>query len=466
MNLVLINPPYSVKQRYDSKYDLKKGYLPPLGLSYLATMIYKKHNVKILDLQLFELTNEEILKKVMEHEPDLICFTSLTPTINIALKLAKYIKDKTELPIIFGGPHVSCFPEQTLKENPFINLVVIGEGEYTISDVIDYYEGKKKLEDIPGIAYKDKDEININAVKPIMDLNELPMPKREFFDMKLYVPLPNQYKRLPVTNMITSRGCNYGKCTFCFSAGRLGPRYRRISVDRAIEEIKYLMKDYGIREISFWDDQFVNDKAWIDEFCDRLINEKIDITWACLARVSFVTEELLQKMAKAGCWNIFYGIESGNQELLNKIKKGISLEQIRRAVKWTKKAGIETRGSFMLALPGETPEMAKKTIDFAIEIDVDYAQFCITTPYPGTELFDICKNEGQLSLTYDDYSGHKSVFIPNGYKDAEEIRKMRSLAYNRFYFRFGYVWGRIKRIRSLSDITKYLTGLKLLVGMR
>ena len=160
-----------------------------------------------------------------------------------------------------------------------------------------------------------------------------------------------------------------------------------MSPQRVVEQISYVMENYGIREISFWDDMMTANKKWLYEFCDLLIKNKIDITWTCYSRVDCIDEEILRRMKKAGCWNIFFGYESGCQELLNNINKGTTLKQIENANMLCKKVGIEIRASFMIALPGETPEMARKTIDFAKKLNPDYAQFCITTPLSGNQTF-------------------------------------------------------------------------------
>ena len=469
MKILLLTPPYSIKERYNSKTDIKQGYLPPLGLAYIATFLEKEgeHEVQIIDLQVEDYTLNELIKKIKEFKPSIMGFSALTPTVNRAFSMAKEIKKAVDTPIIFGGAHVSCFPKETLENEKQIDIVVIKEGEHAMKEIAEYFEGRRDISSIKGIAYRNKNG-GIEMTSPremLQNLDDLPIPERKYFDMSKYIPLPNQYKRKPITNMITTRGCSYGKCTYCFEAGRLGHKYRRISPQRAIEEIEYLVKNYHVKEIDFWDDEFVFDKRWVEEFCGLIIAKNIDICWSCYARVNFVNKEILKKMADAGCWNIFYGLESGNQELLNKIKKGITLEQSRNAVKWANEAGIETRGSFMLALPGETPEMGKKTINFAVSLGLDYAQFLLTTPFPGTELFEQCKQEGRLSKNYDDYSVFKPVFIPNGYKNEKEITKLHKLAYRKFYLRPSYAMRHLKKIKTWTDVKKYAAAAKFIVGM-
>ncbi|MBS3064440.1 MAG: radical SAM protein, partial [DPANN group archaeon] len=231
-----------------------------------------------------------------------------------------------------------------------------------------------------------------------------------------------------------------------------------------VAEIKHLQKTYDTKEIVFWDDIFTLNKYWISKFCDTLISEGIDIAWSCESRLDLITEEMVNKMAKAGCWNMFFGIESGNQDILNNIKKRTNLDLIRRGVKYVKASGIEVRGSFMLGLPGETPEKARNTIKFAIELDPDYAQFSITTPYPGTELYKTIDLWGILNENFDNFHNWSPVFIPKGYKNSEELQAMQREAFRRFYLRPKYIARRLSKIRSLDDVKRNLKGARMIFG--
>jgi len=264
--------------------------------------------------------------------------------------------------------------------------------------------------------------------------------------------------------MLAIRGCPYN-CSFCSNNAVFGRKIRWKSPKRVIEEIENLKKEYGVREISFWDDMMTVSRKWMMDFCNELIKRKTDVTWTCYARVNTVDLEMLRAMKKAGCWNIFYGYEAGDQQLLDNINKGITLQQICDANKWTKEAGIEVRGSFMIALPGETPELARKTVAFACELNPDYAQFSITTPYPGTKLWDDADKWGKLNRTdFSKYQGWDVVFIPKGYKNKEEIYAMEKYAFRKFYFRPRYIIGRLAKIRSWEDIARYLKGFRFLLG--
>lgn len=194
------------------------------------------------------------------------------------------------------------------------------------------------------------------------------------------------------------------------------------------------------------------------------MEEKIDILWSCESKVDLVDRELLEEMARTGCWNIFYGVETASQELLGMIGKGVTVEQARRAIKMTKDVGIEIRASFMFALPGETPEMAEETIRYAIELDPEYAQFNVTTPCPGTQLYRTAKRFGELKEDYDKYILWEPVFIPKGYSDENQIREIQRRAFRRFYLRPGYFLKRLSGIHSFKDLKRNVAGIRMVAG--
>lgn len=468
LDCVLIFPPISVDERYSKSVGRVGGHLPPLGLAYIAgNLMHNGFSVKIIDGPAECLGIQELIKKVIDADPKVIFFSSLTSTFDRASFAAAEIKKHlTGVPIIIGGIHATIMKEKIFENDTPFDAVVIGEGETTSLELMQHYTKKSqaKLEDINGIAFK-KGGIVVKTKdrEHIKNLDILPYPARELLDMRNYQPLPNQYLRLPVVHMVAIRGCPY-QCTYCSNSPIFGRVIRLRSPSNVVNEMKHVMNVHGAKEIAFWDDMLTMKKEWINELCDRIIKYKLDIVWSCYARVNTVDREMLKKMKSAGCWNIFYGLESGNQELLDNIKKGITLEQIRNAILWTKEAGIETRGSFMLGLPGETPELARKTIDFAISLDLDYVQFCITTPYPGTELYCNADKYGRLDKTLSRYTTWQPVFVPYGYKDESELKDMSREAFRKFYLRPKYVLKRIKKIRSFEDVFRNLKGLRLIFG--
>ncbi len=448
MKAVLIFPPFPLHERYRKKVKNVGGHLPPLGACYLAAVLEKAgHKVKIIDAAPENLFEEEVVEKTLEFNPDFVGMTALTPNFHRVEKICLLLKEKSpETFLALGGPHASMMPEETLQKTQ-ADVVIVGEGENVIVDLV-----KNCKEPV-----KDK----IVHAGLVEDLDSLPYPSRHLLNMSLYSSLANNYKvDKKVLNVLGSRGCPFN-CTFCCKAV-VGRTYRHRSVANIIEELKQLKRDYGTKEVSFWDELFTIDRKWVMELCKEM--EKLDLAWSCETRAHLVDEEMLAALKKAGCWNIFVGIEAGDQTLLDNIKKGETIEQLRKGIRLIQKAGIEIRGSFMLGLPGETPELAKKTIDFAIELNPDYAQFSLTTPYPGTELFGHAKKYGKLKKDYSKYSMWKVVFLPFGYESEEQLLKMQSTAFRRFYFRPKYVLGKVLKIRSFGDIKRNFTGLKMVLG--
>lgn len=467
MKITLINPQHSLQERYSKKIPKDLQYtLPPLSLTYIAAALeQKKHKVSIIDISAYNYSIPEVIEKIKQQNPRIVGLTALTPTINNVLKLSKEIKKKSDILIVLGGVHPSTFPKKLLEENNFIDIIVIEEGELTFPDLCEKIENNQ-LSKVKGIAYRYKDKIIITPKREyIKNLDKLSFPARHLVPIKTkYKQLPYHYKKKTPIHMITSRGCPYGKCTFCFEAGRLGPIYRKRSPENVIKEIKKVIRNYGAKEIAFWDDNFIVGEKWIKKFNELLKKNKIKISWSCSSRIDLLNEEILKNMKEAGCWSIFIGVESGNQDLLDRIKKGITLEQIKKKVKMIQKYGIEVRASFMLALPGETPQKGEKTIKFAIELDPDYAQFCTTSPYYGTELYQDALSNGTLLKNLDYYTSVTPAFIPKDYSSLEEVKKMQKKAFRKFYFRPRFIYKKLKSIRSVDDIKRYFDGFKFLIG--
>jgi len=478
MDILLIYPPLSVKERYGNrKIGSSGGHLPPLGIAGIAAYLRKSgYDVGLIDALALDMTEEDICRYIALHRPRAVGLSALTSMFHRAASLVNVIRERfPEILIILGGQHATIMAEEIFKaHDECFDLLVYGEGEVTCLELMNIFKdtgyerqrllGSPLLKNINGLIFKTGDSIIKTPVRShIADLDSLPFSARELLPMDKYIPLPNQYKRLPVAHMISTRGCPY-PCSFCSASAVFGKKVRQMSPARVIAEIKHLMERYGAREISFWDDTMTIRKDWMMEFCDRLTSEGIDITWTCYGHVNTITEELLFKMKKAGCFNIFYGYESGDQRLLDMVDKGTTLDRIRQVNQWTKEAGIEIRASFMLGLPGETPELARKTIDFAIELDPDYAQFSLTTPYPGTSLWHQAKNYGNLKTDFSEYHGWSAVFLPSGYKSRDELLALEKEAMRRFYFRPGYILNKLKKVNGIVDLIRYIKGFRFALG--
>lgn len=465
MKICFLTPPYdNTTSGKGSKAKINYGNFPPLGLLYLMSALQEQgHECELIDASSLSLGYQDILERIQEFAPDLVGVSTMTPSAPLAYETIRYLKKRLDIPIVIGGVHCNSFKDQVLRELPEVDIVCVGEGERTIVELVRAMEQDTPLGDVTGICYRDADgKIVRNPDRPLtMDLDSLQFPARKVLDNSIYRPLPISFKRSPVTSMITSRGCPYGNCSFCFEAGNHAFKFRRHSPEYVIREIEETIIPKGIREIHFWDDIFLINKEWIARFTELM--KPLDLTWSCYGWPRNVNREMLRQVADAGCWAVFYGFESGDQDLLDIIDKKTTLEDSRLAAKWTHEAGMATRASFMLALPGETPELARKTVDFAIELDCTMAQFHPTFPESGTRLYELASREGQI-LT--EFQGRmKAAYIPAGYKDAEEVERTVRQAYRRFYFRPGFFWKHLKRIRGWEDIRHYFNGVRFVLGL-
>jgi len=474
-DIILIYPPLSVNERYGRNVGNVGGQQPPLGIACLAAYLRERGIQPLLIDALAEnMTTQDILEMIAKYKPRVVGLSALTVNFNRAIICAEAIKKSFPgLLTIIGGHHATIMPRETLEENPCFDMLCIGEGEVTLFDILEKYNGYeykdflkdyKVLNSIKGIGCRNNEKVVLTEPRELIaNLDILPFPARDLFNMEKYRPLPDQYKRLPLVHLTAIRGCPFS-CSFCSNNAVYGTKIRAKSPQRLLEEIKHLIKEYGAKDLSFWDDTLTANKNWIREFCSLMIKEKLDITWTCYAAVRTLDKELLVLMKKAGCWNIFSGFESGEQKLLDLLNKGITLDQIRQANRWCKEVGIEVRASFMIALPQETPQICRKTINFAKELNPDYALFCITTPYPKTKLFEYARKYGSLDLDFSKYSCWEPVFVPFGYKNKEEILAMERKAVREFYLRPRYIMQRLRKIKTFEDFRRTLKGLRIVIG--
>ena len=454
MNVLLINPPGKVS-----------FVSPPLGILYIAAALKEAgHTVTVLDFALEQLDNISLSKVINENDIRMVGISVVTPKVYQAIELAEYIKkEHPSITIATGGPHATLVPERLLKDCASIDYVVQGEGELRLNALIERLESRANPEGLDGIAFlRDGELINTPPTSFISDLNALPMPDRELIDIERY---SNYLKTSasPATTMMTSRGCPY-RCIYC-SKPVTGEKLRVTTPKKVIKELLHLKNEYGIKEIIFYDDSFTLNKRRAMEICDLMIENKLDIKWQCETRVNLVTEELLQKMKDAGCYMVAFGIESGSDRVLKILKKGVTTEQVERAMGFAKKVGIHVVGYFMLGIPGETVDEIKETIRFAKKLNPDYAQFAVATAFPGTELYKMAKADNKIN---DDWS--KSIYALGG-KPAvslsdvpiDTLDEYVKKAYRAFYFRPGYILKKLSRIRSFKDIAYNLKGLKTLL---
>jgi len=454
MKVLLIYPPWSLEEEFD-KLAKVGNLVQPLGIGYLGAILENAgYQVKIIDAPPLGYSVSQIIEEAKKFGPDVAGITSVTADFYKAKKIIQKIKEEIGCPTVLGGPHITAAPEASLRESG-VDYGVIGEGEIAFKELLEGIEGKKGIEGIKGIIFKKNGKIVKTPPRQFIEnLDVLPFPARHLMPpLSAYHPTPASYKKLPVGSMITSRGCPF-KCTFCDRA-IFGNTYRFRSPKNVVDEMEVLIKDFGAKEIRFWDDTFNFYPKRVIEICKEIIKRKIEIPWTCLGRVNFIEKEMLSWMKRAGCWQISFGIESGNEEILKKIKKGITKEMVRKALSKTKKAGIGARGFFMLGLPGETEKTMQETIDFAKSLPLDVAGFCVTIPFPNTELYQEAKKRGELlNPDYSEYLVNfpeKIFYLPKGLKE-ETVFEYLNKAYREFYMRPSYLWKQLLSIRSLGDL--------------
>lgn len=370
------------------KWHEKITDYPPLGLAYLGAILERGgHEARIFDFGLRpHRPQQDDVADVVAYAPDLIGFTVMTGGYHSVTEAIGLFKQALpSVPIVLGGPHPTVFPE-AVASDPGVDFVVYGEGEETLMELVAALEaGAEDFSGIRGIAYARDGHVVRTPERPLIaDLDALPLPARHLLELDKYpLAAPDGGKMLTV---LSSRGCPFN-CSYCFK-GIVGRTYRQRSAENVVNELRLLRNQYNVRNFYFIDDLFTINTKRLMAISQMIIDEGLDIRWQCLGRVDRVTPESLAMMYRAGCREIHYGIESGNPEVLAGTGKNITLDQVRQAVKWTAQSGIRSKGYFMLGLPGDTEETMEQTIRFACELELDEAMFSITTPFPGTRLWD------------------------------------------------------------------------------
>lgn len=439
MKILLCQPPITEKNITSFMY-------PPLGLIALAAYLQQRnHHLLLFDANVEDKPIRGILNLVKTECPQVVGLGVMSVNIDKALLLARMIKSYNQnIIVVFGGVHPTVEPYQTLK-NPYVDFIVRGEGELTLAELLDALEkNKKNYEEILGLGFKKKNRIIINSSRELIkNLDYLPIPAYHLLKIQKYrAPYTS---RTPFTIMTRSRGCPF-LCTFCGVTKMFGRQYRVQSPKRSIKEIEYLINQFGIKEIGFKDSEFTLNQKNVEDFCDLLIEKKYNLEWGCNGRVNHMNYALLNKMKKAGCTAITYGIESGDQKILDIMKKQIIIQQVTNAVRMTKKVGIKTIGNFMIGNPGDTKESIIKTIEFAKELKLDYAYFGFTTPFPGTELReqaligDWILDKRMKAIKYED------CIMNATFLKTQELKTYLNKAYRSFYFRPSYVLTRLSKL--------------------
>jgi anaerobic magnesium-protoporphyrin IX monomethyl ester cyclase len=471
-SIVLVNPPLSAKEQAGSFADVA-NIMQPLGIGYIAAVLEKEQfPVRILDCRPMKMTVEGLMEELKRAKPDIIGLTAtvleIARSCDISKELKKALPDSL---LVIGGPHVTSLPTETMKNSGF-DIGAIGEGEMTMLEIAQHVENNNfDFSDVDGIIYRNNGELKINKPRAyIQDLDSLPFPARHLFPpLSDYSPVPASYIKLPLGHMMTSRGCPF-QCIFC-DRKVFGNMTRMRSPKNVVDELEELINVHGAKEVKFFDDTFTLDQDRAFKIFDEMERRDIKIPWSCLTRVNVVSRELLFRMKEMGCWQVAFGLESGDQDMLNRMKKGITLEQSRNAVRWTKEAGLNVRAYFVIGMPSETLESISKTSKFAQSLPIDVVTFYTLTLYPGNELYEIAKREG--TILHDDYSQYNPIidveegrpaYVPEGMTE-KELKIAIAKTHKNFYFRPSYIIRQLLSIRRFDDIVRYWKGFKTIAKM-
>lgn len=441
LRLVLASSPVSLAERY-GKFSGAANTEPSFGLVCLASAAQVAGaDVRIVEASSENLSIERAFAEILEFHPDVAGITATTVGIVAAGQLAERLKSvEPKLVIVIGGCHATALPEETLSEFNGFDLLVIGEGEKTLVDILEHVAKERNVPSgVIGTAERNGGGIKINLPRPIIeDLDELPMPAWSLLRgfPRAFRPSPARIKRWPCASVILTRGCP-NKCTFC-DRSVFGNVCRAYSPSYAVRLLKDLRYNYGVKEILMEDDTFIISKARVTEFCERLITEKVDITWSCLGRADRVDAQMLKGMKNAGCWHISFGIESGDPEILRSVNKNLDIDQITRSVQWCREAGILTKGFFMVGFPNESKASLEATLELACSLPLDDVTVMQLTPFPGSELYRTATQYGTFDKDWRRMNTIETVFVPNGFTGAE-MEAVRAKILRRFYLRPGII---------------------------
>lgn len=440
MNVLLINPSRSLANTNEATV------YPPMGLAYISAILEKEDiKCKIIDLNLSK--NINILNEVKEFQPNFIGISANISNIEAAIKLCDNIKKEHNIPVIFGGPYASSNSEDLLL-NSSVDGIIRGEGEYTFLDIVK--KGIKNFKKIKGISYKEKKIKHNPNRKPISNLDQIPFPSWHLLpNLKKY---KGRMRKKPVGYILTSRGCPY-QCIYC-NKNIFGAKFRARSAENIVEEISLLVNKYNVKEIEILDDNFTMDIDRANKILDLIIENKFNIliSFENGIRADRLNPKLIKKMKKAGVYKAGIGVETGSEKILKNIKKSLDLNKVKESVSLLKKEGILVSAFFMLGLPGDDEETMQQTIDFAKELNPYIANFAVTIPLPGTELYDMIKKKENhtIDLKGGFYNVSDSYYEIEGL-DSKIVAKYLSKAYKEFYFRPKKTLEHISHIRSYSE---------------
>jgi radical SAM superfamily enzyme YgiQ (UPF0313 family) len=424
---------------------------PPLGLAYMAAVLRNRgYEVLIVDANVLRLSNERVIKCLREFEPDIVGITSNIVLARACVELSGMVDRSLGRPVIIGGPHATSTAGKTLVDSGAL-CVVRGEGEETIADLL---ENADSLPRVAGISFISEGKVVHNPDREFIgDLDSLPFPAYDLLPgLKSYT---SRSRRIPMAPLLTHRGCPYD-CIYC-NKDIFGKIFRHRSPENIVKEIEFLVGNYGVKGIDVLDDNFtfLPDKA--EEILDLLIERKIDVSINLQVgiRADRLSRVLIGKMKKAGVNKVGVGIESADENVLRAARKSLDLRKVEQAVQWLREEGMVVSGFFMLGLPLETAEGIEKTIEYAKRLNPHLANFSITVPFPGTELYRMIEKDGRfIKPTESGIDGgffHPDIYFRLNNLGGDEVVRYHKKAFREFYFRPSKILDILFTLRSLNE---------------
>ena len=436
-HVTLVNPTAPINAAMHMPFAL-------LGLGYLAAVLEKnEYQVDVIDCQLLKLSLEDFRSEISKRQPNIVGVTSSTLTYQSALKLVKIVKEACpDCITIAGGPHVTFWDDKALEECPELDIVVRREGEITMLEIVQKIEADKSYDDVLGTTVRKEGKIVKNPDRAyIEDLDGLHFPARHLWPMERL----KEYE--DILYLATSRGCVYW-CEFCTTVRMHGRKYRMRSPKNVVDELEFLHKTYGAKKFTFCDDAFTVDQPRTEALCSEILQRGLKIEWNCGTRVDMITKDLLMKMKESGCISVWFGVESGTQQVLDAMKKGITPELTIKVLGWVRELGLKPVPNVILGFPGETKKSAWKTIKFVEKIAPDEVGFYnVATPFPGTPMYDVVKEKGWLRVTdFDMYDTTHPIF-ETPWLSMKDLGKLREGAFHHYYLRTAFLFDKKRKFK-------------------
>jgi len=459
MKAYCINPPAveNVRMVREGRCMQREGawtaVWTPISMSLCAAVLEKEDiDCRLTDCIVEDVDIKSIQEKVAKFKPDLVVLNSATPSIASDLKVGKYLKEVVPgVRVAAIGIHPTAMPKESFDLAEGLDYIISGEPEYTVRDLAKALRENKPTDAIPGLIQKKEGRLVIGPVRPfIEDLDQLPFPAWHLIDKTKYqMPFLNR----PFFLVATGRGCPY-QCTFCADDAYYGKKLRLRSPKQIADELEWAWREHGVKDFLFWSESFTINRQFAKDVADEIYRRKLDVHWVCNSRVDNVDQELLDKIKRAGCWMIGYGVESANQKILDSVKKGIKVSQTVEAVMMAKKAGLNVTAHCVLGFPGETKETIRETIDFTKGLPLDFAQYYCAVPFPGSKFYDQALQAGWINSTDWMKFEQNSSVLDMPQLSSIEVMELRNQAYREFYMRPRMVLKTLGRVRNPRDFVK------------